>query len=128
MDFISKLEDLKNFGIDLKLEGLEMEAFYSKALVKFFNQKTGLSARPIDDWEFEAWVNDELVSTVLIQDSVLRINPISEENAYVIVMDVLEFVAKMHKPTVELYRSIAELSESHEEPEEESEEDSDEWI
>ena len=128
MDLISKLEDLKNFGIDLKLEGLEMEAFYSKAMVKFFNQKNGLSARPVDDWEFEAWVNDELVSTVLIQDSVLRIIPVSEENAYVIVMDVLEFVAKMHKPTVELYKNITEASNIYEESEEESEEDSDEWI
>ena len=36
MDLISKLEDLKNFGIDLKLDSKEMEVFYVKSMHYFF--------------------------------------------------------------------------------------------
>jgi hypothetical protein len=39
MDLISKLEDLKNFGIDLKLDSKEMEVFYVRSMKYFFDEK-----------------------------------------------------------------------------------------
>ena len=44
MDLISKLEDLKNFGIDLKLDSKEAEIFYVKSMRYFFDDKNSSTA------------------------------------------------------------------------------------
>tara|TARA_R110002153_G_scaffold27361_3_gene84930 strand:+ start:5877 stop:6296 length:420 start_codon:yes stop_codon:yes gene_type:complete len=139
MDLISKIEDLKNFGINLKLDSRELEAFYCRAMVGFFNQKPDCRAIVIDDWEFNVEVEDELISKIIIEDSILRIVPLSEQ-PYVIVMDVLEFVATLHKPTISLFNRmfeggedlasqiIEELSDSEKGLDHEEESFDDEWV
>ncbi len=135
MDLISKLEDLKNFGIDLKLDNEEMEVFYVKSLRYFFDEKEDLYCVQVTDRELELSSTEDQLATVYVKDSVLRIVPLGE-NPYAVVMDVLEFVAHLHKPTIALYREMNgdippnELKSKIEEfSEEESEEDSsDEWI
>lgn len=135
MDLISKLEDLKNFGIDLKLDDKEMEVFYVKSLRYFFDDKEDLYCIQITDRELEISSATEQLATVYVKDSVLRIIPLGD-NPYAVVMDVLEFVAHLHKPTIALYRELNgnipqnELKPKFEEfSDEESEEDSDdEWI
>jgi len=135
MDLISKLEDLKNFGIDLKLDSKEMEVFYVKSMKFFFDDKEDLYCVQVTDRELELSSNEEQLATVYVKDSVLRIVPLGD-NPYAVVMDVLEFVANLHKPTIALYREMnGNIPKTILKPkkqefvEEESEEDSsDEWI
>jgi hypothetical protein len=137
MDLISKLEDLKNFGIDLKLDSKEAEIFYVKSMRYFFDDKELLYCIQTADRELE--ISDDLgqLATIYVKDSVLRIVPLSD-NPYAIVMDVLEFVAKLHKPTVALYKEMhatkseesgleSALADKKEAPDEDSDFD-DEWI
>ena len=39
MDLKSKIEDIKNFGIDLKLESREAEVFYMISLKSYFDSR-----------------------------------------------------------------------------------------
>jgi len=103
MDLISKIEDLKNFGIDLKLDSEEMEIFYVKSLRYFFEEKEDLYCIQISDLELEISDAHELLASVFIKDSILRIIPLGQ-NPYAVLMDVLEFVANLHKPTIELFK------------------------
>jgi len=138
MDLISKIEDLKNFGIDLKLESSEMEVFYVKSMKYFFDEKDLLFCRQVSDLELEISDEVEPIATVFVKDSVLRIIPLGED-PYSVLMEVLEFVANLHKPTIALFKGIEESTGkppvskaslvSHEEPEEDSDDDfDDEWI
>ena len=137
MDLISKLEDLKNFGIDLKLESKEMEVFYVKSMKYFFDEKEHLYCIQVTDREIEISDSEGQLATIYVKDSVLRIVPL-DENPYAVVMDVLEFIANLHKPTIALYKEIQESKPKRKASEiktpiieEESEENSDfddDWI
>jgi hypothetical protein len=137
MDLISKLEDLKNFGIDLKLDSKEMEVFYVRSMKYFFDEKEHVYCTMVTDRELTVSDDHGDLATLYIKDSTLRIVPL-DENPYAVVMDVLEFVANLHKPTVALYREMYgeskvtdPFSGIRENVKEDSEEDSDsddEWI
>jgi len=105
MDLINKLEDLKNFGIDLKLDSEEMEIFYVKSLHYFFDEKDKIYCIRVDDRELELSSDEGQLATIFVKDSVLKIVPLCD-NPYAVVMDVLEFVANLHKPTVALFREM----------------------
>lgn len=107
MDLISKIEDLKNFGIDLKLTSREMEVFYMKSIYFFFQQKEHLHIVQLNDLEIEVSSDMDPLASVIIEDSVLKIVPLGE-NPYAVLMDVLEFVANMHKPTIALWKELQE--------------------
>lgn len=137
MDLISKLEDLKNFGIDLKLESKEAEIFYIKSMRYFFDEKEHLYCVQTADRELEISDVEGQLATIYVKDSVLRIVPLAD-NPYAIVMDVLEFVANLHKPTIALYKEMQgdkpdesdferDLDNKKEDHEEDSDFD-DEWI
>lgn len=137
MDLISKLEDLKNFGIDLKLDSKEMEVFYVRAMRHFFDDKEHLYCVQMDDRELEISDTEGQLATVYVKDSILRVVPL-DENPYAVIMDVLEFVAHLHKPTMALYKEIedtkpkeGDFKSNVENGKEDLEEDSefdDEWI
>jgi hypothetical protein len=135
MDLISKLEDLKNFGIDLKLDSKEMEVFYVKAMKYFFDDKDHVYAILVTDRELRISDDEGDLATIYIKDSTLRIVPL-DENPYAVVMDVLEFVANLHKPTIALYREVhgdgkknpSSTSVNNEEDSEENSDFDDEWI
>lgn len=137
MDLISKLEDLKNFGIDLKLDSKDMEVFYVRSMKYFFDEKDHVYCTQVTDRELTISDDHGDLATLYVKDSTLRIVPL-DENPYAVVMDVLEFVANLHKPTVALYREmhgdskVADPFEMHKKnKEEDSEENSDfddEWI
>lgn len=137
MDIISKIQDLQNFGIDLKLDNKEMEVFYVSSMKFFFDEKDDLFCVQVSDRELEVSSAEEQLATVYVKDSILRIVPLGE-NPYAVLMEVLEFVAHLHKPTVALYREMnGDIPKTEFKPkqkmeelsEEESEEDSsDEWI
>lgn len=136
MDLISKLEDLKNFGIDLKLDSKEMEIFYVKSMKHFFDEKDQVYALMITDRELRISDDEGDLAVICVDDSTLRIIPL-EQNPYVVVLDVLEFVANFHEATVALYREMygdpskTDSSKAHLKDEEDSEENSDfddEWV
>lgn len=136
MDLISKLEDLKNFGIDLKLDSKEMEVFYVKSMKYFFDEKQHVYCIMVTDRELTISDDQGDLATIYIKDSTLRIVPL-DENPYAVVMDVLEFVANLHKPTVALYRELHRESKikdplmtsiNNEEDIEEDSDSDDEWI
>lgn len=129
MDLISKIEDLKNFGIDLKLESKEAEIFYVRSLKLFFDDKDSLYCTMISDHEIQVADDYETLAAITIDDSTLRIHPLGE-NPYAVLMDVLEFVANFHKPTVALFNEMKSVPSTPpvDEEEESDEDSSDEWI
>jgi hypothetical protein len=137
MDLISKLEDLRNFGIDLKLDSKEMEIFYVRSMRYFFDDKEHLYCVQMGERELEISDNEGQLATVYVKDSILRVIPLND-NPYAVIMDVLEFVAHLHKPTIALYKELEETKPKEEDFEskvenekEDLEEDSefdDEWI
>ena len=137
MDLISKLEDLRNFGIDLKLDSKEMEIFYVRSMRYFFDDKEHLYCVQMGERELEISDTEGQLATVYVKDSILRVIPLND-NPYAVIMDVLEFVAHLHKPTIALYKELEETKPKEEDFEskvenekEDLEEDSefdDEWI
>lgn len=132
MDLISKLEDLKNFGIDLKLDSKEMEVFYIRSMKYFFDDKEHIYCTFATDRELTVSNNDIDLASIYVKDSILRIVPL-DENPYAVVMDILEFVAHLHKPTIALYRELQEKKSIEKDLEgritnEEDSDFDDEWI
>jgi hypothetical protein len=134
MDLMDKLQDLDRFGIDIKLERYEDEVIYCEVLRQWFEGLEQYTTYVIDEREFGleyiSVTGEDSATTIYIKDSAIRFTSVSGD-PYFAVMDVLEFVAKMHKEVVKLLSERA-FKEEVEEPEvEESEEETSEdwdWI
>ncbi len=141
MNIIDGISDLKNFGIDLKLDSIDAEAFYCEALRLWFEDEKGYDTVAITDREFTVEIMGEGdIATIYISDSTLRMLPIQEDSMEVLLC-ILEFVAQHHKQTIMVYNYICEneeevssLFEKADEvildtvEEKSEEEESDEWI
>ncbi len=141
--------DIDNFGIDLKLDSLEAEAFYCEALRLWFEDAKGYETLSMTDREFTLGDGFEDLATIYIHDSILRIKAVVED-PYEILINLLEFIAEHHKKTIEVYNYLLENEQeilswpdsdlyknesvdkedekSNADSEDESEEDSDGWI
>ena len=134
MDLTEAISDLNNFGIDLKLEEHDDEVFYSSTLREWFDLNCDYEVYLIDEREFGLELEGSNIATIYIQDSILRIRPLSD-NPYGVLLDVLEFVAQCHKKTIEALGKLKELNfegvgmldEPTADMESASEEDSDDW-
>jgi len=135
------LTNLENFGIDLKLESEEAEMFYCETLRQWFMDSKEYLTISVTDREFELEKYGELIGIVYIFDSVLRLKPIKDDPVEAL-LDMLEFVAKHHKRTIDTYNYLSEDEDASEkllnllngsfeseesEEEAESEGDSDDW-
>tara|TARA_Y100001938_G_scaffold120282_1_gene166964 strand:- start:83 stop:508 length:426 start_codon:yes stop_codon:yes gene_type:complete len=141
MNIIDGISDLKNFGIDLKLDSIDAEAFYCEALRLWFEDEKGYDTVAITDREFTIEIMGEGdIATIYISDSTLRMLPIQEDSMEILLC-ILEFVAQHHKQTIMVYNYICEneeevssLFEKADEiildtkEEKSEEEESDEWI
>ena len=149
MSFVSGgMGNMDDFGIDLKLESFEAEAFYCEALRLWFEKNKGYDTLSMTDREFTISDGFDDVASVFIEDSILRMRPIAED-PYEILVCLLEFIAENHKKTIEVYNYLEEnereimswpgsdfyekedLTTEADSPipsEKDSEEDSDEWI
>tara|TARA_B100000287_G_scaffold430895_1_gene487046 strand:+ start:2184 stop:2636 length:453 start_codon:yes stop_codon:yes gene_type:complete len=149
MSFVSGgLDSMEDFGIDLKLDSFEAEAFYCEALRLWFEKNKGYDTLSMTDREFTISDGFEDTAIVYISDSILRMKPIAED-PYEILVCLLEFIAENHKKTIEVYNYLEEneqeimswpqsdfyekedLPTEDDSPvpsEKDSEEDSDEWI
>jgi hypothetical protein len=105
MDITSKIEDIKNFGIDLKLDSRDAEVFYMMALKSYFDSLDEFYTIPTTELEIKIFDNEESLASLVIEGSILRIVPISE-NPYSILMPVLDFVAAHHNKTVALFNEL----------------------
>ena len=110
MDLINGVSNLINFGIDLKLDTSEAEAFYTEALRLWFEKEKGYDAFPITDKEFVLTMDELEIASVFIYDSILRIKPI-EEDPYEVLICLLEFIAENHAKTIEVYNYLEENEE-----------------
>ena len=141
--------DIDNFGIDLKLDSLEAEAFYCEALRLWFEDAKGYETLSMTDREFTLGDGFEDLATIYIHDSILRIKAVVED-PYEVLINLLEFIAEHHKKTIEVYNYLLENEQeilswpdsdlyksesvekedekSNADSEDESEEDSDGWI
>lgn len=138
------LTNLENFGIDLKLDSEQAEIFYCETLRQWFMDKKDYVTISITDREFELEKDGELIGVVYIFDSILRLKPIKDDPVEALI-DLLEFVAKHHRPTINTYNYLSEneeessrlidllnmeeddTSEVIDPTPEEEEEDSDDW-
>tara|TARA_R100000458_G_C8186333_1_gene181561 strand:+ start:214 stop:639 length:426 start_codon:yes stop_codon:yes gene_type:complete len=141
MNIIDGISDLKNFGIDLKLNSIDAEAFYCEALRLWFEDEKGYDTVAITDREFTIEIMGEGdVATIYISDSTLRMLPIQEDSMEILLC-ILEFVAQHHKQTIMVYNYICENEEEvsslfdkadevilDTKEEKSEEEESDEWI
>ena len=141
MNIIDGISDLKNFGIDLKLDSIDAEAFYCEALRLWFEDEKGYDTVAITDREFTIEIMGEGdIATIYISDSTLRMLPIQEDSMEILLC-ILEFVAQHHKQTIMVYNYICENEEEvsslldkadevilDTKEEKSEEEESDEWI
>jgi len=142
MDLIDKMSDLENFGIDLKIEDYEGQEFYCETLRRWLEEEKGYHTYNSGDMEF--LVEKEAVSllTIFISEGILRFRT-EEDNPYDVILDVLDFIAKHHKQTINVYNYLNKSGNSTrdwfdgkplintakvEEDSEESEEESSEWL
>ena len=102
--------NIENFGIDLKLENEEAEMFYCETLRQWFMDDKDYVTISVTDREIELEKNGELIGVVYIFDSVLRLKPIQDDPIEALI-DILEFVAKHHKTTINTYNYLNENEE-----------------
>ena len=102
--------NIENFGIDLKLETEEAEMFYCETLRQWFMDDKCYATISVTDREFELEKDGELIGVVYIFDSVLRLKPIQDDPIEALI-DILEFVAKHHKTTINTYNYLNENEE-----------------
>jgi len=132
MNIIDGISDLKNFGIDLKLDSIDAEAFYCEALRLWFEDEKGYDTVAITDREFTIEIMGEGdVATIYISDSTLRMVPVQEESMEILLC-VLEFVVynyicENEEEVSSLFEKVDEVILETEE-EKSEEEESDEWI
>ena len=107
MNFIGGAESIDGFGVDLKLNSIEAEEFYCEAIRMWFEREKGYDGLSMTSREFI--VNDgfEDLASVYIVDSILRVKSMSD-NAYEILIMLLEFIAEHHKKTIEVYNYLEE--------------------
>ena len=102
--------NIENFGIDLKLETEEAEMFYCETLRQWFMDEKEYVTISVTDREFGLEKDGELIGVVYIFDSVLRLKPIQDDPIEALI-DILEFVAKCHKTTINTYNYLTENEE-----------------
>lgn len=107
---IDGLDDIENFGIDLKLESRAAEAFYCSVLRSWFEEIKGYRTIPVGDTEFNLSVDGEHLAIIYIEHSVLRMKP-AQRDAYEVLICVLEFIADNHKKTIDAYDYLDEDAE-----------------
>jgi len=143
MDLRDTIDNLENFGIDLKLDSKKAEAFYCETIKQWFEQAKGYVTTTITDCEFSLMEDHESneIAIIYIFESVLRIKPI-DEAPYEVLLDVLEFIAEHHKQTLEVFnylegngdirdpqvKRVKKKIELEEDPSSEEDSEDSEWI
>ena len=136
MSISDKIGDIDNFGINLKLEDEELTEFYCETLRQWLEEEKGYDTFIVEYLEFMISIDDHDICTIYIEGNILRFRSMCDD-ASLVVMDVLEFVAQYHRKTIDVYNYLDENDgehleiESEEEVEVESEESeevsSDDW-
>ena len=106
---------LKN-GMNIETNSREEELEISKNLDSFLKRKKYIETSIQNESDIEVFLYDELVCLVEIKNSTLKTIPYSE-NFFEVLVDCMEFMAKVDNTIIE-----------EEDNSDESEEESDEWI
>lgn len=127
------ISNLLNFGINLDLDSEEEEAFYARCFATWLMQREDFDAEMTADTVVQVYYHSEVVIQVVISDSTLVLDPLSE-SCFESVLMILRFVSEQHDEVRKEYKSlnnsvVDEYSISEEDhDEDDSDEDSDEWV
>lgn len=143
MDLIDKIQDLGNFGINLKIKDYYCQEFYCESLKRWLEEEKGYQAYSTGEMRFIVERQVIGLLTVYILDGILRFE-LAEGDPYDVLMDVLDFVAKKHRDTINVFNYLSESGNSvedwfsgkplknsaamEEESFEEDSEESSEWL
>lgn len=125
--------NLLNFGINLDLESEEETFFYAQCFATWVMQQEDFDASMASDTEIEMYYHAEMVMMVIIEDSTLVLDPVTE-SCFEAVLTVLRFVTEKHeeikKEFKKLNNNIMDSESSNEvgNVEEDDSEDESEWI
>ena len=125
--------NLLNFGINLDLESEEETFFYAQCFAAWAMQQEDFDASMASDTEIEMYYHAEMVMMVIIEDSTLVLDPVTE-SCFEAVLMVLRFVSEKHeeikKEFKKLNNNMMDLESSNEvgNVEEDDSEDESEWI
>lgn len=122
------LKNMLEFGIDLALSCDDENIFYALEFSQFVQDCEGFDAILISESEIQIFNQQEEVLMVRIKDSILTIEPQTEEGAFEAVLVVLQFISEMHEDVKERYSKLNTEETSDLKVEEESSEDDSEWI
>lgn len=126
--------NLLNFGINLDLESEEETFFYAQCFAAWAMQQEDFDASMASDTEIEMYYHAEMVMMVIIEDSTLVLDPVTE-SCFEAVLTVLRFVTEKHEEIKKEFKklnnnSTMDLESSSEvgNVEEDDSEDESEWI
>jgi len=132
-DKTEMINDLLNFGINLDLESEDEEMFYARCFATWIMQREDFDADMITDTVIKIYYHSEVSLQVVIEDSTLVLEPLSE-SCFESVLMILRFVSEQHEDVRREYTkltfsgveddSISEVGHD----EDDSDEDSDEWV
>ena len=126
--------NLLNFGINLDLDSEEETFFYAQRFATWVMQQEDFDASMASDTEIEMYYHAEMVMMVIIEDSTLVLDPVTE-SCFEAVLTVLRFVTEKHEEIKKEFKklnnnSTMDLESSSEvgNVEEDDSEDESEWI
>lgn len=111
MDLIDKIQDLGNFGINLKIEDYDCQEFYCESLRRWLETEKDYNTYQTGEMMFVVEKQVTALLIVYISEGILRFE-LAEGNPYDVLMDVLDFVAKKHKETIKIFNYLSESGNS----------------
>jgi len=126
--------NLLNFGINLDLESDDETFFYAQCFATWVMQQEDFDASMASDTEIEMYYHAEMVMLVIIEDSTLVLDPVTE-SCFEAVLTVLRFVTERHEEIKKEFKKLnndstmdSESSSEVGNVEEDDSEDESEWI
>jgi len=106
-DFISSgIQNILEFGIDLRLESTEEETYYASQMCDYFNENSDFKAYLSGDRSFEIEIDrTSPIMEVSIKDSMLNILPYTEDILEAFTL-LLAFIAKKHQQLITDFRGL----------------------
>jgi len=121
-----KFKNMLEFGIDLGISSEEEEIFYAREFAQYVQDSADYDSVMKNENTIDIYNSEDMILSVLIKDSILMLEPNSEEGAFEAVLLVLKFIADMHDEVKDRFK-LLNTEEASDFSEEESEDDS-EWI
>lgn len=121
-----KFKNMLEFGIDLATSSEEEDIFYAREFAQYIQDTNEYDSIMKNESTIDIYNLEEMILSVHIKNSVLMLEPNSEEGAFDAVLLVLKFIADKHDEVKQKFKTL-NIEEPSDFSEEDSEDDS-EWI